>query len=287
VPPLSTLAALIMLAAAARAAPSAEEQRLYADGMKAYAAGDARGAERAFNEGYGIAHDPAFLVHMAEAEEKAGARAEAAETYRRYLREAPDAADRADIEQRIARLAPPAARESAPPRDASEEPGELGAAAPAEPAPAAAARPAVVSAADAEAARRVQEDSGSGWTRYNVTAMVAAGATLALLGTAGFFGAQASSRESDVNRLQSFRDDKTGAPIEYSKVAREYEQALADGRSDEHAARVALLAAAGTAAVSVLFFVLDAHFTDAAAVAVAPAPASAGGGATLVAAWRF
>src|SRR5215471_20827726 len=86
--------------------PSPDEQRLFEEGLHAYEAGDARAAEKAWKAGYAVAHDPAFLVRIGEAEEKAGAPGEAADSYRRYLREAPDAADRAEIEQRLARLGP-------------------------------------------------------------------------------------------------------------------------------------------------------------------------------------
>src|SRR5262245_64816132 len=105
---------MLALAAPAARAPSADEQRLYDEGLRAFQSGDARAAEKAWKAGYAVARDPAFLVHIAEAQEKAGAPAEAADTYRRYLREAPDAADRADIEQRIARLAPAAPTTAAP-----------------------------------------------------------------------------------------------------------------------------------------------------------------------------
>ena len=114
--------------------------------------------------------------------------------------------------------------------------------------------------------------------------MAAAGASVLLLGTAAFFAAEAGSHESDVNRLQSFRDQTTGAPVPYSTVARQYESALADGRSDAHDARLALLGAAGAAAVSIVFFVIDAHHTDEPTVAFAP---SRGGGGAFLAAWRF
>jgi hypothetical protein len=283
-PCLPTLAALVMLAGAARA-PSAEEQRLYAQGLAAWNAGDARAAERAWAEGYRIAHDPAFLVRMGEAEEKAGAPAEARDTYQRYLREAPDASDRADIEDRVARLAPTPKAPAGPTDDADERPGELGAGAPAAPAPPAPSAPGAA-AVDTEPARKPTDDGGSGWNRYNITAMSAAGASLLLLGTAAFFGAEASSKEADVNRLQGFRDQQTGAPKEYSQVAAQYEADLADGRSAAHNARVALVAAGGAAAVSVVFFALDAHFSREVSVAVAPTSTSKSG-ATVVAMWRF
>jgi hypothetical protein len=281
VSPLPVLALLVNLAASARAAPTAEEQRLFTEGNKAFEAGDARGAERAFREGYGIAHDPAFLVRMAEAEEKAGAPAEAAETYRRYLREAPNASDRADIEQRIARLAPLAAP-AAPAHDPDGPTHELGSGV-APTLPTAPAPRATAAVGDAETARPATDDGDSGWNRYNITAMSAAGVTAVLLGTAAFFGAQASSKEGDVNRLLGFRDETTGVPVVYSSVARQYDSAVADGRRDAHDARLALLGAAGAAAVAAVFFVIDGLRTGDAGVALAPV----GSGATFAAAWRF
>ena len=268
-------------------APSAEEQRLYAEGLTAFGAGDARAAERAWQQGYGIAQDPAFLVRIGEAEEKAGAPGQAVETYRRYLREAPDASDRRDIEQRVARLASVAAPAGpAKAADPGEEPRELGAAPPPE---AASAPPAPVTRAivgDSEMGKRAADDGESGWNRYNVTAMSAAGVTVLLLGTAAFFGAEAASKESDVDSLQGYHDEKTGRPVSYSTVSRQYEGALADGRADAHDARIALLGAAGAAAVAAVFFLLDAHHGGEATVAFAPAPRTMSGGA-VTASWTF
>jgi hypothetical protein len=273
-------AILVTLAASARGAPSPDEQRLFADGLKAFDAGDARGAERAWKEGYAVAHDPAFLVRIGEAEEKAGAPTEAADSYRRYLREAPDASDRADIEQRLSRLAP------APAAPAPAEPTHDFGAPPASTPPAAGAPSAPGAAlADAEGARTATTDEDSGWTRYNITAMTATGLTVVLLGTAAFFGAEASSKESDVNRLLTNRDEATGAPLTYSSVAAQYQSAMSDGRRDAHDARLALVGAAGTAVVAAVFFVLDGLHPAEAKVAVAPTPA--GAGAVGAFAWSF
>src|SRR5205814_1582904 len=168
-------AAALALAAPASRQPSADEQRLYDEGLRAFQAGDARAAEKAWKAGYAIGHDPAFLVHIGEAQEKAGAPADAADSYRRYLREAPDAADRADIEQRIARLAP--ATPAATPSPA-ETPGEFGgAAAPPSvttpPPPRAGTPPGALADRESPAQRAQQEDSG--WNRYNTTAVVSTG----------------------------------------------------------------------------------------------------------------
>jgi hypothetical protein len=282
VAPLPVIALMLALAGP-HGQPSADEQRLFAEGAKAFDAGDARGAERAWKEGYALAHDPAFLVRIGEAQEKAGASAEAVESYRRYLREAPDASDRADIEQRISRLAPAPA---GAPAERTEAPHDFGSgpapSLPTGPAPAApGASPGV---ADAESGRPGADEEDSGWNAYNVTAMVATGATVLLLGTAAIFGAQASSKEGDANRLLTFRDEN-GVPLTYTPdVAHKYEQALADGRRDDRNAKIALLGAAGTAAVAAIFFVLDGLKEPAGQVAVAPAP---GGGVAASAAWSW
>jgi hypothetical protein len=268
VPLLSTVALLLTLAASPRGAPTPTEERLFNEGLHAFEAGDARGAERAWKQGYAVAHDPAFLVRIGEAEEKAGAPVEAADSYRRYLREAPDASDRPDIEQRLARLAP------APAAGAAAEPArEFGDGdAPASTLPGLAGEPGPVGPAlDAEGARPGIDDDGSGWTRANITAWSAAGATVLLLGTAGFFGAQAASKEGDVNRLYAFRDER-GAPYPYTPaIAQKYESAMADGRRYSRDAEIFLLAGAGTAAIACVFFVIDSVWNAQGETSAAPA----------------
>jgi hypothetical protein len=283
---LPVLAVVLALAGSSRA-PSPEEQRLYDEGARAFQAGDARGAEKSWRAGYAIGHDPAFLVHIGEAEEKAGAPAEALESYRRYLREAPDAADRADIEARLTRLAPaapaPPAGGTAPGAQPAEPTGEFGGSPPAPPAastpaPAAPSRPPA-----APAGRPGPADSG--WNRYNVTAFVAAGASVLLLGTAALFGAKSSSDGNDIDRLVIYRDQQTGIPARYSSVASQYEQAMRDGPEHARDAKIALIGAAGAAAVSVLFFVLDANVNPEPGVAIAPAGTGRGAQASWT--WRF
>jgi len=148
------------------------------------------------------------------------------------------------------------------------------------PAPAPAPAPAA-GQADTEKPAAAEEDSG--WNRYNITAMISAGVTVALLGTAAFFGASASSHEGDANRLIGYRNP----PPEYARVANEYSSALNDGRSAAHDARVALIAAAATGAVSITFFVLDAVLTPAAGPTAAVMPAPGGFAAMGGWSWRF
>jgi hypothetical protein len=282
----TTLAAalLVALAGSPGAHPSPDEERLFSDGLRAFDAGDARAAEKAWKAGYALRHDPAFLVRIGEAEERAGAPAEAAESYRRYLREAPDAADRAEIEERLTRLAPPApgASATAPPgtgAGAAEIPGELGGAHAVPPSPLlppgppAARRPA---ATDAQTPGQPGDEEEAGWTPYNITAWIATAGAAALLGTAAFLAASAASKRSDVDRLITYRDQTTGAPLEYGDVARSYESAVSDGKAFDTAAKVTLVAAAASAAVAATFFVLEARRRSEPAVAVAPAARGAG-----------
>jgi len=271
---LLIVAATYGLAASSTRAPSAEEQRLYDDGLRAFQAGDARAAEKAWKAGYAAGHDPAFLVHIGEAQEKAGAPTEAADTYRHYLREVPDAADRADIEQRIARLAPAAPPASAAPAAPApaETPGEFGG-----PPPTPDLRPPVAQHADnapapAPANQRptgpTPEDTG--WNRYNITAVATASAAALALGVAGLFAAEVSSDEDDIKRLVNFRDQINNNPLQYSAIASQYEQAMADGPRHARYAKIALGISLLTAAVSATCFVLDARLAAEPAVAVAP-----------------
>jgi hypothetical protein len=270
-------AVLLALVAATPAAaspegrtPTVEEQKLFAEGLRLYQAGDGRGAERAFKAGFALGHDPAFLVRLGEAQELAGAPRDAAESYARYLREAPDASDRADIEARLGRLAPPAP--PAAPAPSGEVPGEL--AAPGQPAPAAPPSPAVApppapavtapppvmsqQAKDDEELRALVDENPAKRSRLNVAAWVSAGVTVALLGTAAFFGAKASEKESDVNYLLGNFDGKTGVPIEYALVASRYEADVRDGKRDNRLAKGFAIGAGVTALASTALFILDA-----------------------------
>jgi hypothetical protein len=256
------LVSFLALASAGRP-PTAEEQRLYDEGMRAFGAGDARAAEKAWKAGYQVGKDAAFLVHIGEAEEKAGDLAAAADSYRRYLRDVPDAADRAEIEQRLVRVSPAAPGPAAPEAETPGAFGDAPAAAPAAtPAPPRAAAPAAP-ARDNEAARRRAAEEPSGWNAYNITAWISTAAAVTLLGTAGYLAASAGSQKDDVNQLLRFRDPITGAPLEYATVAQRYTDATNAGRRDDRWAKTALIGAAAGAGVAAVFFTLDALRGDA------------------------
>jgi hypothetical protein len=127
----------------------------------------------------------------------------------------------------------------------------------------------------------------SGWNRYNITAVTASGVAVVLLGAAALFAAQAESAKSDVNRLYNYRDPATQAPLRYSAVANQYEQAMDDGPRNDRNAKIALIGSAAAAAVAATFFILDAKVGGGAEPSVAVAPAGRGVVATGGLTWRF
>jgi len=105
---LRTLALALTLAAAPAAAqPREDARRSYQEGMAAF---DARAFDTAlarFQHAYVLTQRPELLVNVAATLQRLGRRADAAQTYRRYLALAPAAPDRAAIEGRIATLEAP------------------------------------------------------------------------------------------------------------------------------------------------------------------------------------
>jgi hypothetical protein len=277
--------AIFLAVPTAQRGPSPEEQRLFDAGTQALQAGDPRAAEKAWQAGYAVNRDPAFLVHIGEAQEKAGAPAEAAETYRRYLQVAPDAADRAEIEARLTRLGAagaPAKPPAAAPPGAGEAPGEFGAGPqPRIPPPPEPRAPAPARADDEPPP--APPPPASGWTRYELTAAISTAAAVTMLLAAGLFAASASSNQDDINRLVLHRDDMTGAPLSYSSIAKQYEDAMADGERNDRYAKLALAGAGAAALVAATFFILDARDAREPAVAIVPSA----GGLTAAGTWRF
>lgn len=247
-----------------RRAPSPAEEKAFASGQEALAAGHADAAEKAFTEGFAVAQDPAFLVKIAEAQEKRGATHAAATTYRRYLGLVPEAADADEIKARADKLEPPAsvpAEPSAMPT-APAIPGAVGAAAAPAGAPPAASPPAAGALPRAQLfdlgevrPEIAQEENPR--SALNVAAWIGAGTTVALLGVAAFFAAEASSKKDDVDRYQLFTDEN-GHPLEYAEVASRFEDARRDGQHDDRVAKGFLWSAAAAGAVTIGLFVADA-----------------------------
>jgi len=113
-------------------------------------------------------------------------------------------------------------------------------------------------ARDDEELRALVDESAPPRSRLNAAAWIGSGVTVLLLGTAAFFGAKASEKNGDVNRLLGNFDEKTGIPSEYAQVASQYEEAVRDGRHDDRMAKGFAVAAGVAAAASVVLFVVDA-----------------------------
>jgi hypothetical protein len=266
------VAMVVALAAPAARAPSPMEQKAFTDGLRLYERGDALGAARVWQEGYAAGHDPAFLVRIGEAQEKAGAPAQAIQSYQQYLRESPDAADRDDIEARLRRLAPPAS--TAPGQtaaaDATATPGELPmpAPGPAPPSATAGAPPAQIPSVPAPATPQARDDAREDLrpivdedqparSRLNTIAWVGAGVTALLLGVAAFYGASAADKSGDANRLLTYIDQDTGAPLPYGPNAQQFESDVRVGQHDDRVAKGFLITAGVAALVTGALFVID------------------------------
>ncbi len=90
-----------LLAGAARAEDPKRAKVLYLEGMKRYNVGDYAEALKYFKDGYLAKSDPAFLFNMGQCQRQLGDVAAAARSYRAYLRERPDAPNRADVQHFI------------------------------------------------------------------------------------------------------------------------------------------------------------------------------------------
>lgn len=135
----------------APARPSQSDQdrsrALYEEGSRAYKDGQYQKAVELFLSAYELSHAPAILFNVAQAYRLAGACERALSYYRRSLEEEPDAANRAEVEERIAEMErcadQPAETDAAagtqPPAATSDlgggEPGRLTAPAPERPSP--------------------------------------------------------------------------------------------------------------------------------------------------------
>jgi hypothetical protein len=112
----------VALAAPARAEGSDEDaRRHYDEATKAFDVGDFARAVAEYKAAYGARPDPAFLYNTAQAYRLAGDARQAIFFYRSYLRNARNAPNRREVEDRIrkleasARSAPPPTSEPTPP----------------------------------------------------------------------------------------------------------------------------------------------------------------------------
>src|SRR5688572_21213171 len=88
-------------AAAPRDDDTMRAREAYGRGRAAFQAGSYREPLSAFQEAYDTKPHPTVLVSVAECQERLGQLPQAVETMEQYLRDSPQARDRAQIEERI------------------------------------------------------------------------------------------------------------------------------------------------------------------------------------------
>jgi hypothetical protein len=123
-PPV-TIAVLLGMMAASGAAPASQEARqAFVEAERAYDLGHWDEAIRGFETSYRLTGDPILLFDLAQAHRQAGHVRAALTTYRAYLRQRPDAPNRAKVEERIADLEAQAPA-SRPPAPAASRAGDI------------------------------------------------------------------------------------------------------------------------------------------------------------------
>jgi tetratricopeptide (TPR) repeat protein len=106
----------------------ADAKQRYAAASRLYDLAEYEGALAEFKEAYRAVGDPAFLFNIAQCHRKLGHTQDAITFYKTYLRRAPNAANRAEVERRITELEhAPAAPPPEPPPAARPPPETAGA----------------------------------------------------------------------------------------------------------------------------------------------------------------
>ncbi|MDB4964488.1 MAG: hypothetical protein JWN44_177 [Myxococcales bacterium] len=184
---LTTLLLLAMVATAAAdpiAGDRAKARELYRRATQHYNLAEYQLALDAFKEGYRNFEDPIFLFNIGQCERQLDHKVEAVRFYRAYLRNKPDAPNRAEVNALIVKLdsaiaEDTAARRMPPPSPAPGEGPLFTSPPPTTPAPAAA--PVVAAVAEpAPASDRASKPLYKKWWLWAVVGGVAAGAAVGL-----------------------------------------------------------------------------------------------------------
>ncbi|MEZ4402053.1 MAG: hypothetical protein R3B06_18650 [Kofleriaceae bacterium] len=257
----------LALAEPARAQPAASDAQAqaearYATGKAHYDLGEYAEAAEAFKEAYRLTGEPRLLFNIAQAERKREDCAAALTAYRSYLRNLPDAPNRAKVEEFIAEaeacvarqpvtspaVTPPvdAARVDAAPVDAAPVDAAPVDAAPVDAAPVDAARvdAARVDAApvDAPPVDAVPPRGGA----LRVAGVVSFGVGVVALGVGGYFARAASARADELDACQPC------TPAQWQPIDR-------DGRAAQRDARIALALGGAGVVTGVVLYVLGAR----------------------------
>jgi tetratricopeptide (TPR) repeat protein len=202
--------------------------RHFAAAQDAFEKKDYRRAAAEFQAAYDITRDPVLLYNIGESLERAGDRAGAIASYRAYLKEQPQAADRKEVERRLLALealgpAPPAAPLAAAPKA---------------PAPGPRPGPPAVSP-------------------YRTAAWASVAAGVAILTAGAVLGLGAQNRADELERRTTLTSSG-GVPPVYSAGEDElYRTLTSEGRAYNSAAIACFTVAGAVAVTSGVLFLLD------------------------------
>lgn len=239
-------------------------------------------AAREYGIAYDITRDAVLFFKIGSAFKRAGDCKSAVVYFKRYLAEAsPDPAFRAKATDEIAgcgddpaATTPPTVEPATPP---AQEPVD------------ASGDPAVAPATSLTGAPLGMTppsyyEQRSSWQR--TAAWTSVGLSLAFVTAGGVLGLSATSRQEDVENLTEFRDPQ-GDPARFQGTTRErYEDLVEEGEDLEKLSIIAFSAAGATAALAIVFFIVDAT-SDGRADEVTVTPTAGPEGLGLAAGWRF
>jgi tetratricopeptide (TPR) repeat protein len=263
-----------------KAAKTAKAREHYDKGITHYNLGEFDKAIEEFKQAYAISGAPGLLFNVAQAYRLVGDYKQALYFYNTYLRLQPNAANRADVEARMAEmekaLAEQKAIEDAKPKGtlpAEGKPGTTEPPPPVETKPAE-VKPEPVASTEAPPPAVVEEKkSGQGKTK-KIIGLATGGVGVALLGTGVYFAMQASSAASDIE------DVSNNGGTWNSDLDAKY----ADGESAASTALILCVAGGAAVAGGVVVYLLGVKDdSDARDVAFVPSE----GGGTLVWSGRF
>ena len=210
-------------------APHARGQRLFDEGAQAFERGEYDQAIAKFEDAYPLYPEPLILFNIASAYRKQHACVDARTYYRRYLQTNPDAAYRKKAEERLAEMEACANAATTPPLPPPDvTPPDI--------------TPPDVTPPDAATITSTPSETRTAHARpgrgKRIAGLVTAGVGVALIGTGGYFSAQARRAAGDVE------DTCTGGCVADDVAGRD-----ADGKAAQRNATICY--AAGGAAVAI------------------------------------
>jgi tetratricopeptide (TPR) repeat protein len=276
----ANLVTSLVAAAIAAAAPSAHAQpapdkaraqALYEEGERYYNLADYEKAIARFKDANQLLPEPLFLYNIAQAYRQMGHCQSAKTFYRNYLRAAPDAPNRAKVEQRIAEMdACLASKPTDTPDPPPQQPVEPPTPAPTAPAPTPESTAPIVETGPATASPAPPRGRG-----VRIAGLVTGGVGLVLVGAGAYFASSAAGHADDLER--QCRD---GCSADDPAV-RDADEA---GESASRSAAITLSVGGAAVAAGAALYAWGWYAgRERPAVALTPAP----GGAVIAAAWAF